>query len=128
MKARYYDKVADKLVKENFHLDKHSDAFKAVVFARAIQNGVSGCVDLLYQACDYPNLSYVDDSYFDGDLISDIYDFLIIECDTAKPDSEGVWRSPNGFVHASKEIVEALRKRFVNERADALALLTGKSV
>ena len=128
VKEMYYDKVADKLAKENFHLDKHSDAFKAVVFARAIQNGVSGCVNLLYQACDYPNLSYVDDSYFDGDLISDIYDFLIIECDSAKPDSQGVWRSPYNFVHSSQSIVAALRNRFINERKDALAMLTGKTI
>ena len=128
VKEMYYDKVADKLAKENFHLDKHTDAFKAVVFARAIQNGVSGCVNLLYQECDYPNLSYVDDSYFDGDLISDIYDFLISECDSAKPDAQGVWRSPYNFVHSSHSIVEALRNRFVNERKDALAILTGKKI
>ena len=68
---------------------------------------------------------YVDDSYFDGDLIGAIYDYLINECDLARPDANGIWRSPDNFCHGSKQIILSLRNRFINERADALAILTG---
>ena len=61
----YYGSAADKLRKENFHLEKHSDALKAVEFSRAVQNGVTGCKDLFLIAChklNQPNLSYIDDA------------------------------------------------------------------
>ena len=62
---------------------------------------------------------------FDGDLIGAVYDFLISECDSALPDEKGVWRSNFDFCHGSKSVINALRNRFINERADALAMLTG---
>ena len=73
----------------------------------------------------HPNLSYVDDAWFDGKLINAIYDYLIVECDLSKPDDSGIWRSEDDFCHGSKQIILALRSRFIRERADALALLTG---
>ena len=128
VKARYYDVAADKLAKLYLNVNKHTDALKAVVFARAVQNGPSGCAKLFEIAVEklgHPNLSYVDTDYFDGDLINAIYDYLIVECDLAKPDYKGVWRSPDDFCHGSQSIILALRNRFINERADALAMLTG---
>lgn len=121
----YYNGAADKLRKENFNLEKHSDALKAVVFSRAVQNGQSGCKDLFLIACKklgQPNLSYIDDAFFDGKIISAIYDFLISECDLAMPVG-GIWRSPDDFCHGSKHIIDALRSRFTREKQDALDLL-----
>ncbi len=128
IKVQYYDVAAKKLIDKYFNVNKHTDALKAVVFSRAVQNGPSGCAKLFtlaVQKLGYPNLSYVDSDYFDGDLIGAIYDYLIVECDLSKPDSSGIWRSPDDFCHGSKSIVLALRSRFVRERADALAMLTG---
>lgn len=129
IKAEYYDVAAKKLADKLFNVNKHGDALKAVVLARAVQNGATGCANLFEIACrklNQPNLSYVDDSWFDGDLIGAIYDYLIVECDLAEPNASGIWRSPDDFCHGSKDIILALRSRFVRERADALAMLTGK--
>lgn len=128
IKAQYYDVAAGKLARKHFNINKHTNALKSVVLARAVQNGASGCTKLFDIACEklgQPNLSYVDDSYFDGDLINEIYDYLIVECDLAEPDSSGVWRSPDDFCHGSKNVIIALRHRFIRERVDALAILTG---
>jgi len=128
VKNKFLDTVSLKFAKENFHVEKHGTPLQAVIFARAIQNGVTGCVnlfDLANSKLGYPNLSYVDDAYFDGDLINAVYDFLINECDLARPDSKVIWRSPDNFCHGSKGIINALHNRFVHERADALAMLTG---
>ena len=116
---------AEKLRKENFNLEKHSDALKAVVFSRAVQNGVTGCKNLFLIACKklgQPNLSYLDDKFFDEKIISAIYDYLIAECDLAMPVG-GVWRSPENFVHGGKNIIDAIRNRFAHEKQDALDLL-----
>ena len=86
MVSVYYGGAADKLRKEKFYLEKHSDALKAVVFSRAVQNGETGCKNLFIiarQKLGQPNLSYLDDAFFDGKIISAIYDFLISECDLA---------------------------------------------
>lgn len=126
MIQNYYGGAAKQLSKENFHVEKHSDALKAVVFSRAVQNGVTGCKDLFIIACQklgYPNLSYIDDAYFDEKIISAIYDYLIVECDLSVPDNDGIWRSPDGFCHGGKNIILALRSRFVREKQDALNLL-----
>ena len=128
IKAQYYDVAAKKLIAKYFNVNKHTDALKAVVLSRAVQNGASGCAKLFEIACErlgQPNLSYLDDGWFDGDLIGAIYDYLIVECDLAKPEGNGIWRSPDDFCHGSKSIIAALRSRFVRERADALAMLTG---
>ena len=129
VKARYYDVAADKLAKVYLNIDKHTDALKAVVFASAVQNGPSGCAKLFEIAVEklgHPNLSYVDTGYFDGDLIGVVYDYLIVECDLSKPDAKGIWRSLDNFCHGSKNIILALRSRFIRERADVLAMLTGR--
>lgn len=79
VQTMYFDKAAEALAKEYFHLDKHSDAMKAVIFARALQNGAAECVDTVKNACtrlNQPNLSYVDSENFDADIINAIYDSL----------------------------------------------------
>ena len=63
VKARYYDVAADKLAKLYLNVNKHTDALKAVVFSRAVQNGPSGCAKLFEIAVEklgHPNLSSVD--------------------------------------------------------------------
>ncbi len=126
IKAQYYDVAAKKLAAKFFNVEKHTNALKAVILSRAIQNGASGCVKLFDIACNkigQPNLSYIDDKWFDKDLINAIYDYLIVECDLSQPDGYGIWRSPDDFCHGNKNIILALRSRFVRERADALELL-----
>ena len=80
VKTTYFDKAVDALAKEGFHLNKHSNAVKAVVFARSVQDGVENCVSYFKNACsqlNQPNLSYIDDTYFDEKIINAIYDDLI---------------------------------------------------
>ena len=125
IKLKYYDAAAKKLAEKYYNANKHTDAIKAVILSRAVQNGVSGCAKLACKKLGQPNLSYVDDGWFDGDLIGAIYDYLIVECDLSKPDGKGIWRSPDNFCHGGKQIILALRSRFTRERADALALLSG---
>ena len=104
VKTNYFDKAVGALAAEHFHLDKHSDAIKAVVFARSYQNGVNECVNLFKETCknlNQPNLSYVDDKHFDENLINTIYDSLA----KANPSET----------------------RLANEKADALSMLKGNS-
>ena len=126
IKEMYYDRAANLLCKENYCVDKHTDALRAVVLSRAIQNGPTGAKDLFKAATaavDYPNLSYVDDRYFDKITITAVYDYLIRECDAASLDAEGIWRSPGGFCNGSKGVIDGLRSRFVREKQDALDML-----
>lgn len=100
---------------------------KAVLLSRSVQNGPTGCTNIFKIAAGklgYPNLSYLDDKDYDSDLISAIYDFLIVECDLARPESDGLWHSPDDYCHGSKHVILALRSRFISERADALALIS----
>lgn len=92
----FYNPAILKFAKENFTVVKHSIALQAVVFARAVQHGIRGCLEVFNNACAYPNLSYVDAADFDRELIADVYDYLAV----TRPD---------------------LRSRWVRERADALA-------
>lgn len=97
--AFFFNPAVLALAKENYHVVKHSIALEAVVFSRAIQHGVKGCVDLFNRICPYPNLSYVDDAKFDGQIISAVYDYLIMT------------RSD-------------LQRRWYHEKADALASIS----
>lgn len=123
---KYFNIAAKKLAAKYFDVNKHSNAIKAVILSRAVQNGPSGCAKLFSIAGEklgYSNLSYVDDKFFDDKIITVIYDYLITECDLASPGSDGIWRSPDDFCHGSKYIIDALRSRFVREKEDALNLL-----
>lgn len=105
-KAQYFDEIERLLDKEGFHLKNHSINLQAVIFARAIQHGVFGCLELLKRSCTYPNLSYIDDMSFDRTFISNIYDYLI--------------KNP-AYGLAVDKLNDALRNRFIKEKADALA-------
>ena len=101
VQTQCFDKAVNALAQNHFHLNKHSDAMKAVVFARSLQDGVDSCVNAVKQAgtkLNQPNLSYVDDQFFDEKIINAIYDSL--------PQSE----------------------RTTNERADAIKMLSGSSI
>ena len=83
IKAKYYD-VACKLLQDNmFHVDKHSDTLKDVIWSRTVQYGVGNIIDMFNDALklmekalnlELPNLSYIDDKRFDYDIIACIYD------------------------------------------------------
>lgn len=126
---KYYNPVEQRLKAKSFTLDKHSLAMKSVIFSRAIQNGNSGCINILEHVCtewyEYPNLSYLDDKYFDKDLISNIYNFLVEECDSVYFDYKlGYYRSTYNFCHAyGMNVINGLRNRFIHEKEDALELL-----
>lgn len=131
IKEMYYEKCSKLLCRENYCADKHTDAMRAVILSRAVQNGPTGAKNLFVEACSrlgHPNLSYVDDKYFDDDMIGAIYDFLIAECDSARPDGRGVYRSTNGYCNGSRGVIDGLRNRFVREKKDALDMLVGKQV
>ena len=129
IKEMYYEKASKLLCRENFCADKHTDAMRAVILSRAVQNGPSGCVNVMKNALPLIdkgkgwNLSYIDDKFFDGETIAAIYDFLIGECDSAAEYSDGIWRSAQHFCKGSRSVIDGLRNRFVREKADALALL-----
>ena len=126
IKLKYYDAAAKKLAEKYYNANKHTNAIKAVILSRAVQNGVSGCAtlfELAAQKMGQPNLSYVDDIYFDRKLINAIYDYLIGECDLSRPDGNGIWHSPDGFCNGGKNIILALRHRFIREKQDALDML-----
>ena len=131
IKEMYYEKASKLLCRENFCADKHTDAMRAVVLSRAVQNGPSGCVAVMKNALRLIdegknwNLSYVDDKFFDREMIAAIYDFLIGECDSAVECEGRIWRSEQNFCKGSQGVINGLRNRFVREKADALALLEG---
>ena len=73
VKTNYFDKANEALVKDYFHLEKHSDEMKKFVFTKSYQDGVNACVESVKNACKklgHPNLSYVDDKNFDTNLIN----------------------------------------------------------
>lgn len=102
----YYAQTSELLVPECFHLEKHSLNLQAVIFSRAIQCGVFGCVELFKRTCPYPNLSYADDKNFDRELIAAVYDYLI--------------QNPR-FITLNDKLYPALITRFNHEKEDALA-------
>lgn len=134
IKTRYYDRAAYLLKHEGYNEYKHTAAMRAVIFARSIQNGPAGCLDLMLHAVDIVsngrnwNLSYVDAPYFDEMMITAVYEFLINECDMSVPDGDDVWHSTEGFCNGSKGTIFGLRARFIREKEDALALLRGEGL
>lgn len=111
-----------------FHINNHSIALQAVCLSRSIQNGPSGCAKLFELICtewfEYPNLSYIDNKYFDKDIIIYIYDFLIEECNNVYWDyNNGYYQSPYKFCHGGNNVIYGLKNRFINEQQDALNLL-----
>ena len=132
IKEMYYEKASKMLCKENYCADKHTDAMRAVILSRAVQNGVSGCVSVMKKALTLVNplndwhLWHVDYKIFDGDMIEAIYDFLIAECDSAVKGEDGICRSEQGFCNGSKRVIGGLKSRFIREKADALDMFRGR--
>lgn len=127
---RYYGQASRLLCRENFCADKHTIAMRATILSRAVQNGASGCVEVFKATCErmgYPNLSYVDDPYFDNELIAAVYDLLIAECDSASDRGDGICQSTHGFCNGSAGVIAGLKNRFIREKADALGMLAGST-
>ena len=126
---KYYNPTIQRLKAKYFNINNHSLAMKSIVLSRSIQNGGTGCINLLEIVCtdwyEYPNLSYLDNKYFDKDFIIDIYNFLINECDSVYWDYNlNYYRSTYNFCHAyTMSVINGLRNRFVHEKEDALELL-----
>lgn len=102
----FFGEACSLLAEADYRVDKHTLRLRAVVFSRAIQHGVFGCLELFKRACPYPNLSYADAPEFDRQIIAAVYDYLIAH--------------PN-FGLATHDHDETLRNRFIREKADALA-------
>ena len=126
-KSVYFDGAANDLKDNYYDINTKTEAMQAVLMSRSIQYGAGNMVDLFTQACKrmgYENLSYVDDAKFDYDMIANIYDFLIEECDNAYDNGNGLYHSPNDWANGSYTVVkEGLRNRFINEKQDALSML-----
>ena len=117
---QYYIPSKNRLANNYFNMDKHSDAMKAVLFSRSVQYGSYYMPELFNEAVwilGYPNLSYVDDSYFDPDMITAIYDFLAGEAQDAIYNGG---HSSKDWCNGSIDVCEGLYNRFLNEKNDAL--------
>lgn len=126
---QYYTPVVQRLKAKYFNIENHSIAMQAVLLSRSIQNGNSGCINILEKVCtnifEYPNLSYLDNKYFDKDFITEIYEFLIDECNSVYWDNNlNYYRSTYNFCHAyTLNVINGLKTRFINERIDAIQML-----
>lgn len=117
IKHAYYD-VAVELLKNNmFHVEKHSDTLKDVIWSRAVQYGPDEIVNLFNEAIEFVpnyttdwNLSWVDHIRFDYDIIAGIY--------TAN--ATDVWINPN----LAPDVYEGVYDRMRNEMREALCMLT----
>ena len=72
----YYKPAVAALKHNNYNIEKHHEVMKDIVWSRAVQYGVGNIGEMFAEACEklgYPNLSYVDDSSFDADMIKAIY-------------------------------------------------------
>lgn len=73
---RYYKRAVAVLDALNWHVEKHDDVMKDVIWSRSVQYGPDEIGNMFTEACQslgYPNLSYVDAAYFDADMIRAIY-------------------------------------------------------
>lgn len=87
---------------------KHHDVMRDVVWSRAVQYGIGNIVEMFEDAVKsigYPNLSYVDDSSFDADMIKAIY---LKVCSTP------------AWTNGSPALRQGLYSRFERECAEAL--------
>ena len=114
VKQQYYDPAVQYLRQAGFNAEKHSVAMQDVIWSRAVQYGPGLIVEMFEaaaQALGHPNLSYVDDDVFDGDLIRAIY---IDVCMTPE------------WTNGSLALRQGLYARFEAECSDALAILDGE--
>lgn len=116
----YYLPAVESLREAGFDADKHTAAMQNVIWSRAVQYGAGQVAEMfvagvqrMYNAAQedysgYPNLSYVDDSQYDYDLIRSIY--------------MNVCKTPEWTAASCRY---GLYRRFDAECADALEMLTG---
>jgi hypothetical protein len=125
-KLVYFDAAARFLLFAGYDITSKSVAMQAVLLSRSVQYSAGNMVELYNEAAgrlNYQNLSYVDNTRFDYDMIANIYDFLISECAAAYR-RNGLYHSPKDWVNGSYTVAKiGLRNRFINEKADALAML-----
>lgn len=123
----YYNAAIRLLAKAGYDMTTKSQAMQAVLFSRSVQYSAGNMVELFTEAVKrfgYPNLTYVNDAKFDYDMIANIYDFLIEECNNAYEVRGGLYHSPKDWANGSYTVVKiGLRNRFINEKRDALAML-----
>ena len=101
IKITYYDVSAASLLKNyNFNIEEHSWALKNVLWSTSVQHGANGAVNIFKTVGLDKN---------DRDLIIAIYD------ERSKVDKY--------FYSSSKEVQAAVKKRFENEKKDALQML-----
>lgn len=101
IKMTYYDVSAASLLKNyNFNIEEHSWALKNVLWSTSVQHGASGAVNIF---------KTVGLDRSERDLIIAIYD------ERSKVDKY--------FYSSSKEVQAAVKKRFENEKNDALKML-----
>jgi len=105
----YYEPAVAKLKRAYFNIENHTDVMKDVVWSRAVQYGTGYIVEMFQSAVKflgYPNLSYVDASNFDADMIKSVY--------------LNVCKTPE-WTNGSPSLRTGLYNRFDNECKDALA-------
>lgn len=123
--ASYYAPAVELLQSYHFTVEKHLEIMKDVIWSRAVQFGAGNIVELFTEAAQrmgYPNLSYIDAASFDEEIIANIYNFFIAECDNAVLNEKGLYHSPKDWANGSYDIVKiGLRNRFERERDEALA-------
>ncbi|WP_294345964.1 VCBS repeat-containing protein [uncultured Clostridium sp.] len=100
IKMTYYDVSSNLLKNYNFNIEEHSWALKNVLWSTAVQHGANGAVNIFRTVGLDRN---------ERDLIIAIYD------ERSKVDKY--------FYSSSKEVQEAVKKRFEREKNDALAML-----
>jgi hypothetical protein len=111
IKAQYFDRACVLLLRNMYHVERHSDVMKDVVWSRAVQYGAGQIVEMFEAAAlsiGYPNLSYVDAESFDAQMIEAIY---MNVCSTPE------------WTNGSPALREGLYRRFRDECGDALATL-----
>jgi len=126
-KSVYYDSAVYNLKNHYYNADDRSEAIQAVIMSRSVQYSAGNIVELFTEAVHrlgYDNLSYVNDSKYDGQMISAVYDFLVDECDNATESSNGLYHSQKDWANGSYSVVKiGLKNRFINEKQDALNML-----
>lgn len=110
VKQCYYDRAVERVREVGVDIEKHSFALQNVLWSAAVQYGVYYTGELFEDAValmGYPNCSYVNDIYFDRELIKAIYEV----------------RKSDEWTSGSPSLRPGLINRFEQECEDALALL-----
>jgi hypothetical protein len=118
IKYAYYDPAISYLANAGWNIDNHNQVMQDVVWSRSVQYGPGNIVEMwedavhqMWNEADgentgYPNLSYIDSSRFDYDMITAIY---LIVCSSVE------WNN--------SALRDNLNDRFDSECHDALGQL-----